>query len=115
MERQKMRFITLLFISILLTDFFPAAPTDVYAFRAGEKVTPYGAYCNRISHYVMHHESLSDKEVRQALEHYYGEKDLDFEMINSKGRFIKAFIKDGNKTVDTIIYDRHSGRIRSIY
>ena len=63
----------------------------------------------------MHHKALSDKQVRQALKHYYGEKDLDFAIINSKGRFIKAFIKDGDETVDTIIFDRHSGRLRSTY
>jgi hypothetical protein len=40
---------------------------------------------------------------------------LDFEIVNSKGRFIKALIKDGEKIVDTSIFDRHSGRIRPVY
>ena len=110
-----MRFTTLLLTSILLSGFLPDDLGDVHAFQAEEKITPYGAYCNRISHYGMYQKPLSHKQVRQALKHYYGTKDLDFEIINSKGRFIKAFIKDRNKNVDTIIIDRHSGRIRSIY
>ena len=80
----------------------------------GENITPYGAYCNRISQYGMHHGMLTNDQIKEALNHYYGEKQLDYEIIDWQGRFVKALIKDGGTVVDTIIIDRHSGRIRSI-
>jgi hypothetical protein len=63
----------------------------------------------------MHKQMLTSREAEQALEHYFGKKGLDFEILNNRGRFIKAIIKDNDTVVDTIIFDRHSGRIRSIY
>ncbi len=111
-----MRLRTLLFIAFLITSLFLAKSNDVRAASPnGKKTTPYGAYCDRVRHYGNHHKALNDKHVNEALKHYYGEKDLDFKIINSKGRFVKAFIKDGNKIVDTIILDRRTGRIRSVY
>jgi hypothetical protein len=98
-----------LILSLLLGAFIASAKHNK------KHTTPYGDYCSRVSHYGMHHKALSDKQVHEALKHYYSEKDLSFEIINSRGRFVKAFIKDGNKTVDTIIFDRHTGRIRSVY
>ncbi len=79
-----------------------------------KSVTPYGDFCNRVSHYGMHKRPLNNKEVKKALTHYYSEKGLKFELVSKKGRFVKAVIKDSHKAVDTIIFDRHTGRIRSV-
>jgi hypothetical protein len=83
--------------------------------RSNKHITPYGDFCKQASHYGMHKQMLTSQEAGQALEHYFGKKGLDSEILHSRGRFIKAVIKDKNKTVDTIILDRHTGRIRSIY
>ncbi len=83
--------------------------------RSNKHITPYGDFCKQASHYGMHKQMLSNQEAEQALEHYFGKNGLDFEILNNRGRFIKAVIKNNGKVVDTIIFDRHSGRIRSIY
>ena len=88
---------------------------DVSAGENRKNVTPYGDFCKQISHYGMHKQMLSNKDAEQALKHYFGKKGLDFEILHKQGRFIKAFIKDNGKVVDTIIFDRRTGRIRSIY
>lgn len=80
-----------------------------------KRVTPYGDFCERVSHYGMHKHMLTPKEAEDALTHYYSNKGLDVQIIKSEGRFIKAVIKNKETIVDTIIFDRHTGRIRSIY
>jgi hypothetical protein len=91
------------------------APTHVSAKHDKKNVTPYGDFCDRVSHYGIHKHNLSDKDVREALKHYFGEKGLNFEIVISRGRFVKAIIKDKNDIIDTIIFDRNTGRIRSVH
>ena len=83
--------------------------------KGRKNITPYGDFCKQSSHYGMRKHMLNDREVKQALKHYFGKKGLDFEIVNIQGRFVKAIIIDGGSTVDTIIFDRHTGRIRSIH
>jgi hypothetical protein len=84
------------------------------AVHKNKHITPYGDYCSVTSHYGMHHGMLSNEQIEKALKHYFGKKGLDFKIINNKGRFVKAHVKSDDKVIDTIIFDRHSGRIRSI-
>jgi hypothetical protein len=98
-----------LILSLLLGAFIASAKHNK------KHTTPYGDYCSRVSHYGMHHGMLNNNQVEEALKHYYGEKGLGVEIVSWKGRFIKALIKDQDSVVDTIIFDRHTGRIRSIY
>jgi hypothetical protein len=58
---------------------------------------------------------LTSQEVEKALRHYYGEKGLDFEIVKRRGRFVEVLIKDKNTVVDKVVFDRHTGRLRSIY
>jgi hypothetical protein len=105
-------------IGIILTltlSLILAGAAGASAERSNKHITPYGDFCKQTSHYGMHKQMLSNQEAGQALEHYFGKKGLDFEILNNRGRFIKAVIKDNGKVVDTIIFDRYSGRIRSIY
>ncbi len=88
---------------------------DASAGESRKHVTPYGDFCKQASNYGMHKQMLSNKDAEQALKHYFGKKGLDFEILQKQGRFIKAFIKDNGTVVDTIIIDRRTGRIRSIY
>lgn len=101
--------------AVLLTGLFPWTVHSMHASSPGKYVTPYGSYCNRVSHYGSHHDMLNNKQIEESLGHYYGEKGLTYEIVKYKGRFIEALIKDGNQIVDKIILDRSTGRIRSIY
>jgi hypothetical protein len=102
--------ILLLSISILLL-----SPDHVSAKRDKKSVTPYGDFCNRVSHYGTHKHMLDNKQVKIALEHYFGRKGFSIEIVNSKGQFVKAAVKDSAEIVDIIIFDRQTGRIRSVY
>ncbi len=80
-----------------------------------KEITPYGDYCRRMSHYGMHKSIIDLKHAEEALRHYYGKKGLSIEIVDNKGRFLKVKIKDNNTVVDIIVFDRNSGRIRSVY
>ncbi len=101
-------------IIILTLIFLHAGTYDSSAERKNNRNIPYGDYCSHVSNYGTHHGKLTNNQVQIALNHYLGKKGLDFEIINGKGRFVKVLIKDNNKAVDTIIFDRNNGRIRSI-
>lgn len=90
---------------------------DVYTIDAANsnKKTPYGDYCKRTNNYGMHKSLLDVKQSVEALKHYYGEKGFTIDIISNDGRFMKVRVKDKNKVLDTIIFDRRSGRVRTIY
>jgi hypothetical protein len=96
-------------ISLLIT------VTTAYAWERGRPVTPYGDFCPRCSRYGKCRFILNNQEASKALNDYYRKKGLSVKIKQRKGRFIKAVILDNGRIVDTIIFDRHSGRIRSIY
>lgn len=107
--------IELTLIMSLVLSFIFIAPDGVSANHHRKSVTPYGDSCDRVNHYGVHKKMLDIKRVKEALKHYYAQKSLDIEILNSSGRFIKTIVKDKDKVVDTIIFDRKTGRIRSIY
>ena len=78
-------------------------------------VTPYGDFCRHCSHYGICRDTMSPRDSRKAMIDYYHDKGLDVEIENIRGRFVKAKIKDKGEVVDIIIFDRRTGRIRSIY
>jgi hypothetical protein len=80
-----------------------------------KNVTPFGSYCKQMSHYGMHRTLIDTSEAEKALKHIYGKKGLAIKIIGNEGRFLKVEIKNGNEPVDIIIFDRRTGRIRSIY
>ncbi len=88
---------------------------EVLAFHGHKRITPYGDYCKHVSHYGMHKSIIDMKHAEKALKQYYGKKGLDIEIVSKQGRFLKVIIKDGRDVVDTVIFDRHSGRIRSVH
>jgi len=104
----------LIMTGIFLLSLSVAGLFETHAFDRGKKVTPYGDFCNHVSHYGKHRSIVSMKHANEALQHYYGEKGLDVDIVSQEGRFLKAQIKDGNEIVDIIIFDRQSGRVRSI-
>jgi hypothetical protein len=100
----------LIITSLLLIPF-----SEVSARNHKKPVTPYGDFCKKCSHYGKCKSAMSVEDSRKAMVDYYQKKGLKVEINSVKGRFIKASIKEKNKIVDIIIFDRKSGRIRSIY
>jgi hypothetical protein len=108
-----MKYRSLLFI-ILIT-FLTLLPTTVVAWQREKMITPYGDFCRRCSKYGVCPRMLSIEESVKALEEYYGKKNLKAIIKSAKGRFVMAEILDNGRVVDRIIFDRKTGRIRSIY
>jgi hypothetical protein len=86
-----------------------------YAMHQKKMVTPYGDFCPHCSHYGTGDKSMSHDDAKKAMLDYYHGKGLTVEIQKKRGRFIRAKIKDRDKVVDEIIFDRHTGRVRSIY
>lgn len=89
--------------------------SDAYGFHEKKPVTPYGDYCPRFSNYGKKKAFHTRKQAKEALQHYYHSKGFTVEVVSPGGRFIKANIKKENAVIDVVIFDRHTGRIRSIY
>lgn len=108
----KKRYITsLIVISALMLIPFSA----VFAWHHEKTVTPYGDFCPRCGQYGTCKALMNTEDAEKAMIDYYNEKGFDVEIEDIKGRFIKAKIKDKSGVVDVIIFDRRTGRIRSIY
>lgn len=88
--------------------------TDSFAGHKGP-VTPYGDFCPRCSEYGNCKSKMSHDDAKEALINYYHKKGLGVELEKKRGRFIRVKIKNRNEVVDIIIFDRRTGRIRSIY
>ena len=89
--------------------------TAALASPEGKPVTPYGDFCPSCGKYGTCKSRMSSKAAEKAMVEYYHKKDLKVNIEKEKGRFIKARIMDNGKVVDVIIFDRRTGRIRSIY
>lgn len=95
--------------------FFLASASHADAWREKETVTPYGDFCPRCNQYGNCKSTMSHEEAKEALIDYYHRKGLNVQVENKHGRFIRAKISDHKDVVDVIIFDRRTGRIRSIY
>lgn len=76
-------------------------------------VTPYGDSCN--APYGICKKQMQVYEAVDAMKVYFEEKGMHIEIIEHKGRFIKVNIFRGHDRVDCILFDRKTGRMRSIY
>jgi hypothetical protein len=107
--------ITFILLSALTLSFLFGQPGIAVAAHSEKHSTPYGDYCRKYSHYGRNKTMHGFMHAVNALKHYYSKKGLDIKVISPKGRFIKVNILKNNEIVDTILFDRHTGRIRSIY
>ncbi len=78
-------------------------------------VTPYGDFCSRCSKYGMGKKPVTPKEALEAIQDYFKRKGLVVKNIKGRGRFLRAEIYKKDKLVDKVVFDRRTGRIRSIY
>lgn len=86
-----------------------------FAYAEDNNVTPYGDYCRDCTVYGTCKEEISPHVAVIALDRYYRERGYRVGAIYHKGRFIEAVIFKKNRQVDVILFDRKTGRLRSIY
>lgn len=78
-------------------------------------VTPYGDFCTQCSKYGIGSKPINIKEAVAAMKHYFRTKGLKVKDVRGRGRFLKAEIYKGELLVDRVLFDRRTGRIRSIH
>lgn len=86
-----------------------------FSFAGEEPVTPYGAYCKDCAVYGACKEAIPPGEAIQSLRKYYEERGYGLGNVRHKGRFIEAEVFQNSKQVDKVLFDRKTGRIRSMY
>lgn len=96
---------------ILLSGCFSSA----LAGHEGKDVTPYGDSCRLCTEYGTCDSPMSNERAKRAIIEYYHAKGLNVMIETNRGRFIKAKIINKDNVVDVIIFDRRTGRVRSIY
>lgn len=78
-------------------------------------ITPYGDFCERCSKYGMGTSNVPSDIAVEAMRQYFSEQGLTIDNIQGTGRFMKADIFREDIMVDRVIFDRRTGRLRSIY
>jgi hypothetical protein len=86
-----------------------------FAYAEENNVTPYGDYCRDCAIYGTCKEIIPPNVAVIALSRYYSERGYRVGTIYHKGRFIEAEIFKHNRRVDVVLFDRKTGRLRSIY
>jgi len=86
-----------------------------FSFGGEVPVTPYGGYCKDCALYGSCIESIPPMEAVQSLRKYYEERGYRLGNFTHKGRFIEAEVLQNSRQVDKVIFDRKTGRIRSMY
>lgn len=80
-----------------------------------KNITPYGDYSKDSESYGACKDALSPDKAIKSLNKYYKKRGYKVRSVQHKGRFIEADIYKNDKQVDKVIFDRKSGRLRSIY
>ncbi|MEJ2255183.1 MAG: hypothetical protein P8Y75_12635 [Nitrospirota bacterium] len=78
-------------------------------------VTPYGDFCPQCSLYGAHRGPVHPHQAVMALKAYFHTKGCSIANIRTGGRFLLVDVVRDGKVIDQIIFDRMTGRIRSIY
>ncbi|MBF0506463.1 MAG: hypothetical protein HQL09_06480 [Nitrospirae bacterium] len=103
------------FFSILTALFGPYA----YAMNGGQGENPYGTYCpgHRWGWYGAKRAVGTAEDARRILVEYFSPKgNFKIGEIRERKWFFEADIRnEGDKLIDTVIVDKRTGRIRSIY
>ena len=77
-------------------------------------VTPYGDFCPRCNLYGVGKKPVTHQAAMDALSDYFKHKGLTVKIVQGMGRFLKVDIYRDGRLVDRILFDRRTGRIRSI-
>lgn len=105
----------LVIVPIFIMVFLSLSGSETFGWFHEKSVTPYGDSCPQCEKYGTCNKIMTDYDAEKSLKDYYNKKGLTVEMEKKKGRFIKAKIYNKTGLVDVIIFDRQTGRVRSIY
>lgn len=101
-----MQIIMIILVLLLTADASQALP---------EHVTPYGDYCREYNRYGSCREDIPPQEAMKAINRYYREKGYWIRTFRPRGRFIEVDVYQNGRLVDKVIFDRKTGRLRSVY
>jgi len=86
------------------------------AAAAGEQpVTPYGDHSKDCTIYGTGKVLIPLPAAIHGLKKYYEARGYSVGIVHHRGRFIEAEIFRNDRQVDKVLFDRVSGRVRSIY
>lgn len=89
--------------------------TIAVSFAEDRSVTPYGDYCRECTNYGVCRDVLPRADAVHVLVNYFRNRGYRVVSVFHKGRFIEADIFKNERYVDKVVFDRKTGRIRSIY
>lgn len=102
-----------MFNKLLITSLLLFVGVPVFA--DSNRITPYGDYCRECTRYGTGTSIIPVENAVAAIAQYYGDKGCSVGRVWHRGRFIEAEIYRGNRLVDKVLFDRKSGRLRSMY
>lgn len=77
--------------------------------------TPYGDFCSKCGKYGVCENLMTMEDSREAVEGYFRGKGINVGHVRGRGRFLKMELIKDKQQYDVILFDRKTGRIRSIY
>lgn len=101
-----------IFLSLVI---FITLSAAFIAFAGDDTVTPYGDYCKDCANYGICKDVIPPHDAVKSIDRYYREKGYRMGAVYHKGRFIEADIYKKDRQVDKVLFDRKTGRLRSIY
>ena len=104
--------------ALVITALFLAFGLSIGKFSAQAMergITPYGDYCPQCSNYGASRGTVTHAKAIASMGSYFHKKGLTIGNASYMGRFIKVDVYRSGSIVDRIIFDRRTGRIRSIY
>lgn len=101
---------------VYLIIFLLLVPVFITSFtEAGPRGMPYGDLCGKCGNYGVCKDFISIEESSEAVKSYFQDSEIDVGAIRGKGRFLKIELLKSDRLYDIILFDRKTGRIRSIY
>jgi hypothetical protein len=102
-----------MFLTLALTGVpYAGEPTPASVKRV---ITPYGDFCTKCSIYGIGRRPVKVREAVSAAEAYFKKKGLTVGKVRGRRRFIVMDVYRGDVLVDRVVFDRRTGRLRSIY
>jgi hypothetical protein len=78
-------------------------------------VTPYGDFCEKCSRYGVAREAVPHHDAVVAIESYFHARGMVVRNVRGEGRFLRVEVYRDGRLVDRVIFDKRSGRVRSMY